>query len=134
MTDDVQEASHSAAAPRKGTPQDDLIERATHVLSHDDRVLGVWLTGSYATGTHDQFSDVDLWVVMNQDDIKGFCKDWPTISDDIAPTVLRRQIGDKPIFNQVTTNWLRFDVSVGTPGNISNRTTSTAPSARPSPD
>jgi hypothetical protein len=62
---------------------------------------------------------------MNQDDIEGFCTDWPTISDEIVPTVLCRQIGDKPIFSQVTANWLRFDVSVGTPASVSDRTTST---------
>lgn len=125
MADDVQEPRHRPTVTPKRTPQEGLIERATHVLSHDHRVLGVWLAGSFARGTHDQFSDVDLWVVVNQDEVDGFCTDWPKISDEIAPTVLRQQVGDKPIFNQVTTAWLRFDVTVGTPVDVSARTTST---------
>ncbi len=125
MAEDVVDGLPGFRATPKCTPQEDLIERATHVLSNDDRVLGVWLAGSFATGTHDRFSDVDLWVVVNQDDVAGFCTDWPTISDEIAPTVLRQQVGDRPIFNQVTASWLRFDVSIGTPANVSDRTTST---------
>ena len=111
----------------EGVPvtQEALIERATQVLSRDDRVLGIWLSGSFATGANDEFSDVDFWVVVNEGDLEGFCRDWPRLSDEIAPTVLRQQVGDKPVFNQVTETWLRFDVSIGTPADISGRTTST---------
>jgi len=128
VTDDGQEDGHGSTGMPNASPQDDLIERAAHVLSRDDRVLGVWLTGSHATGANDLFSDVDLWVVMNPGDIEGFCADWPKISGEIAPTVLLRQIGTRPIFNQVTADWLRFDVSFGTPTDISGRTTSTVKS------
>ncbi|MEV5960929.1 nucleotidyltransferase domain-containing protein [Kribbella sp. NPDC051952] len=102
-----------------------LIERAKQVLSQDDRVLGVWLVGSYGRGTEDQFSDVDLWVVVAEDAVDGFCDDWPNTSDEIAPTVFQRAIGRR-IFNQITPDWVRFDVSVSTPDAIGNRTRSTA--------
>ena len=125
MAEDVVDGLPGFRATPMCTPQEQLIERATQVLSNDDRVLGVSLAGSFATGTHDRFSDVDLWVVVNQDDVAGLCTDWPTISDEIAPTVLRQQVGDRPIFNQVTASWLRFDVSIGIPANVSDRTTST---------
>jgi hypothetical protein len=105
--------------------QRELIERVKRVLGRDDRVLGVWLVGSYARGTNDQFSDVDLWVVVDPADVDRFCDDWPRICDEIAPTVFRRRIGDRPIFNQITPDWLRFDVSVGTPDAMASRTRST---------
>ncbi|MFI5692225.1 nucleotidyltransferase domain-containing protein [Kribbella sp. NPDC051586] len=105
--------------------QQDLIGRARQVLSQDDRVLGVWLVGSHGRGTEDQFSDVDLWVVVSADDVEGFCDDWPKIADEIAPTVFQRAIGRR-IFNQITPDWLRFDVTVGTPDAIGNRSRSTA--------
>ncbi len=91
--------------------QRDLIERAQQALSQDDRVLGVWLVGSYARGTNDRFSDVDLCVMVDASDVNSFCDDWPRICDEIAPTMLRRRVGDRPIFNQITPDWLRFDVS-----------------------
>lgn len=119
MTDNARDYSQRSSAA------EDLIERAKHVLSQDDRVLGVWLVGSYGRGTDDPFSDIDLWVVVKPDDVESFCDDWPKISDEIAPTVFRRPIGRR-IFNHITPDWLRFDVSVGTPDAIGNRTRSTA--------
>ena len=95
------------------------------MLSRDDRVLGVWLTGSFGRGTDDRYSDVDLWVVVGATDLEAFCTDWPGLVDEIAPVVFRRQLRGQPIFNQITTDWLRFDVSVVTPDEISTRTPST---------
>lgn len=102
-----------------------LIERAERVLGRDDRVLGVWLVGSFGRGTQDRFSDVDLWVVVGADDADSFCDDWPKISDEISPTVFRRALGPR-VFNHITPDWLRFDVSVGTPDALGSRTRSTA--------
>jgi predicted nucleotidyltransferase len=112
-------------AGRADMGQRDLIERVKLVLGRDDRVLGVWLVGSHARGTNDRFSDVDLWVVVNAAAVDRFCDDWPAICDEIAPTVFRRRVGDRPIFNQITPDWLRFDVSVGTPEALAGRTRST---------
>jgi predicted nucleotidyltransferase len=123
MTDNAREYSASDSPARSG--QRALIDRAEHVLSQDDRVLGVWLVGSFGRGTDDQYSDVDLWVVVAADDADSFCDDWPKISDEISPTVLRRALGPR-VFNHITPDWLRFDVSVGTPDAIGSRTRSTA--------
>ncbi|RZU13901.1 nucleotidyltransferase-like protein [Kribbella rubisoli] len=123
MTDNAREYSASSDAADSG--QQALIDRAEHVLSKDDRVLGVWLVGSFGRGTHDRFSDVDLWVVVAADDADSFCDDWPKTSDEISPTVFRRALGPR-VFNHITPDWLRFDVSVGTPDAIGSRTRSTA--------
>lgn len=111
--------------PESDLRQQELIERAKVVLGQDDRVVGVWLVGSFGRGTSDQFSDVDLLVVVDPDDVDRFCDTWPGLSDQIAPTVFRRRVGGQPVFNQVTTDWLRFDVAVGTPDTITGRTRST---------
>lgn len=123
MTNDVHDGPPRPDIADMG--QGDLIERVKHVLSQDARVLGLWLVGSYARGTNDRFSDVDLWVVVDATDVDGFCDDWPRICGEIAPTVLQRRVGDRPIFNQITPDWLRFDLSVGTPEAIVGRTRST---------
>lgn len=107
-----------------GMGQRDLIERVTQVLARDSRVLGVWLVGSFARGTNDRFSDVDLLVVVEPADVDGFCDAWPRICDAIGPTVLHRRVGDQPIFNQIEPDWLRYDVSVGTPQILARRTRS----------
>ena len=121
-SEDGSATSPPAAA---GSGQRSLIERAESVLSQDDRVLGVWLAGSFGRGTDDRYSDVDLWVVVGDGDLDAFCADWPSLCDRIAPIVLRRQLRSQPIFNQISTDWTRFDVSVGTPDKVGTRTTST---------
>jgi len=115
--------------PRDHAPADkgeqDLIERAKLILGQDGRVLGVWLAGSFGRGDNDELSDVDLWVVVDEADMVSFYRDWPITSEEIAPAVLRRQVGDHPVFTQVTEDWLRYDVTVGTPFEIPARTRST---------
>ena len=81
--------------------------------------------GSFARGTSDQFSDVDLCVVVDETDIAAFCDDWPDLCDSIAPTVFRRQLGDHPVFNHITPDWLRFDVLVASPEALLSRTRTT---------
>ncbi len=121
MAEDAGSDNPAIADPR---PQN-LIDRVKQVLSTDDRVLGVWLTGSHGRGTQDRFSDVDLIVVVDDDEVDSFCADWPQISDQIAPTVYRRQLGQLPIFTQITPDWLRYDVSVDTADALEARTRST---------
>jgi len=105
--------------------QNDLIGRARAALVEDARVLGIWLAGSYGRGDNDRFSDVDLWVVVAPHDVDHFCADWPQLSERIAPTVLRQQVGRYPVFSHVTADWLRYDLSVGTPDDMAERTVST---------
>lgn len=105
--------------------QGELIVRACAVLSRDERVLGIWAAGSHARGSADDFSDVDLWVVVAPADLDSFCQNWPELSDAIAVVVLREQVPGVPVFTHVTDEWLRYDVSIGTPDQIPGRTTST---------
>lgn len=102
-----------------------LIIRISQVLQEDPRVLAAWLSGSRGRGTADAYSDVDVWLVVSADDVSGFVEDWPKLSDRITPTVLRQQVRGGPVFNAVTPGWLRFDISIGTPGDVPARSRST---------
>jgi hypothetical protein len=125
MVDDAQPAGQQENAAHERLPQQDLIDRVGHVLSQDSRVTGVWLAGSFGRGTQDAFSDVDLFVVVAADDLDDFCRDWPTAAERTAPLVLQQQLGSRPVFNQVTADWVRFDVTVGTPAQLADRSRST---------
>jgi predicted nucleotidyltransferase len=102
-----------------------LITSISQVLQDDSRVLGAWLSGSRGRGSADQYSDVDVWLVVSPENVAGFIKDWPELSDRITPTVLRQQVRGGPVFNAVTPEWLRFDVSIGTPEDVPRRSRST---------
>ena len=50
----------------------DSLERLQKRLSEDKRCLGIFLSGSYAKQTADEYSDLDLVVVAERSDYKGF--------------------------------------------------------------
>ncbi|MGC4938570.1 aminoglycoside 6-adenylyltransferase [Kribbella sp. DT2] len=104
---------------------DKLINSISQALQDDSRVLAAWLSGSRGRGTADRYSDVDVWLVVSADDVAGFIEDWPELSDRITPTVLRQQVGGGPVFNAVTPDWQRFDIAIGTPEDVPNRSRST---------
>jgi predicted nucleotidyltransferase len=89
-----------------------LYERACAVLDADERVVRVEVHGSIADGTADEWSDLDLKVVVRDDAMDAFVADWRHWMNEITPTVLL----DRPlapfIVNAVTDDGLTFDVSV----------------------
>jgi hypothetical protein len=44
--------------------RDALLARTLRLLEADDRVVAAWLHGSIGRGTHDDWSDIDLWIVV----------------------------------------------------------------------
>lgn len=98
-----------------------LIGRITEVLRDEPRVRAAWLAGSRGRGDDDEHSDVDVWLVVEADERAGFLADWPALVDRVTPTVLRQRVGRAPVFTHVTPEWLRFDVSVGTTGEVAER-------------
>lgn len=96
-----------------------LTDDLTSALSAHPGARGLWLAGSRGRGDADRYSDVDLWLVV--DDVAGFLADWPAVCDAVTPTVLRSQVGSAPVFTQVTPDWQRFDLSVGTVADVPGR-------------
>jgi predicted nucleotidyltransferase len=101
------------------TPQQQLVARVAEDLLLDDRVRGLWVTGSLATGSADAFSDVDMFVLVGEDDLPGYLDDWPASAERYRP-LLARRLGPAPVFNHVLDGWLRWDVVVGTPADLGN--------------
>jgi predicted nucleotidyltransferase len=104
---------------------DIMVKRIAGILQEDERVRAAWLCGSRARGTNDEYSDIDIWLVVRPADVTQFIDDWPNLSDKISPTVLRQQVGKLPVFNHITPEWLRFDVSIGTPEDVPKRSRNT---------
>jgi hypothetical protein len=89
-----------------------LYERTLEVLSADDRVKGVLLSGSVATGTADRWSDLDLQVVTHAARHEEFLADWPQWLARITPTVFARTPLAPFIINTVTDEGLPLDLAV----------------------
>jgi predicted nucleotidyltransferase len=101
----------------------ELIRRASEVLEGDARVLAAWLAGSFGRGDADAFSDVDLLAAVGDDERPGFLADWESVVERIAPTVHRNALvhGEIGVYNAITEDWLRFDLTVVGPEHLGSR-------------
>jgi predicted nucleotidyltransferase len=107
--------------------REELIQRIIDVLQADDRVRATWLSGSLGRGAGDRYSDVDLVAIVAEENRAGFVAEWDGIVAAIASVVLANRLSfrSSTVFNQVTADWLRFDVSVITPASLDRYTAST---------
>src|SRR5690606_30329226 len=90
-----------------------LFDRLLAVCRADERIRGVWLTGSLARGVADAGSDLDVVVAVRDADVAGFAEHWREWLAGIIPTVLARPLPFAPgSFFSLTPECLRLDVVV----------------------
>ncbi len=46
--------------------KEEFIQRVREEASKDDRVRAAWLAGSYGNGTADEYSDIDLHLLIEE--------------------------------------------------------------------
>ena len=63
--------------------RDDLLARIVGVLGADVRVPSVWLSGSFGRGEADAWSDFDLHVAVEDDELVGFWASSPSQSSGV---------------------------------------------------
>lgn len=88
-------------------PQQPLIDHLTTFLSADERVLGAWLSGSLGKDEGDEWSDIDLIVLVDD----GRCGELVSAYEKrfAGETVYARpQFGR--LLNAITPDWQRFDL------------------------
>jgi predicted nucleotidyltransferase len=90
-----------------------VIERARTALPDDERILAVYLIGSYGTGEADEFSDVDVHCVVTDESATWFGEHWTEVLTVIAgPTVLADAIPGLIGGLGITADWLHVDVVI----------------------
>jgi predicted nucleotidyltransferase len=93
--------------------QADLITRITTVLSGIDRVGAALLGGSHGRGEADDYSDVDVYVVVsNAEDIAIVLAALTDSVATVAPILFSKPLPNARTINSITTEWLRFDFTV----------------------
>jgi hypothetical protein len=100
--------------------QQELIDRVIDDLATDPRVRGLWLTGSFGAGTADEYSDVDMFVLVADAQLPPFVDAWLAHVVPVYQPLLARQLAPAPVFNHVLPGWLRWDVVVGGPGDLND--------------
>jgi predicted nucleotidyltransferase len=98
-------------APPADAGQQAVIERARTLLPEDERILAVYLIGSYGTGQADEFSDVDVHCVVTDESAVWFEQHWTEPLTTIAgPTVLADRLPGLIGGLGITPDWLHVDL------------------------
>lgn len=93
--------------------QTDLIHRVTDVLHSEARIGGAYLGGSFGRDEADDYSDVDVYaVVAEEDQLQAVLTRLTHIVSDIAPLLFYKVLQNARTINCISVDWLRFDVTV----------------------
>ena len=90
-----------------------LIDRIAEVLEGLPGLGGAFLGGSHGRDEADAYSDVDVYVVVaDADDIPDLLRCLEQSVDEISPILFRKVLPNTRTINCITTDWLRFDLTV----------------------
>ena len=90
-----------------------LIDRIAEVLERLPGLGGAFLGGSHGRDEADAFSDVDVYVVVaDADDIPDLLPRLEQSVGEISPILFRKVLPNARTINCITTDWLRFDLTV----------------------
>lgn len=93
-------------------PYHRLYERVLAFCEPDERIRGLWLSGSLARGTADAGSDLDLVVALADDGYDQFVGSWRSWLDGVTPILLVKRIpAEKLIFTALTPQMCRLDAT-----------------------
>ena len=93
--------------------QTDLIQRVTEVLNSDERIGSAFLGGSYGRDEADEYSDIDVYVVVAEaDQIQEVLNHLTNVVSAITPLLFYKVLQNARTTNCITVDWLRFDLTV----------------------
>ncbi len=67
---------------------DQLLETIVETLKKRPEVLAIWLAGSRGRGTSDEYSDIDIWVAIDDDAIAEVVADPLAYVHEVTPTLM----------------------------------------------
>lgn len=95
------------------------LHRLVEVVEPDERIRGLWLSGSIARGTADPGSDLDLVLAIADDAFDEFIADWRGWLATVTSTLLAKDIpGSRLILYALTEDMCRIDAVVEPVGKL----------------
>lgn len=91
--------------------QDDLIEKIKYTLQQNKDVRGAWLTGSFGRGDADQYSDVDVIVLIEDGRLDTIFSAFQQEINKISPILFSKTLSSSKTINVITPEWQRFDLT-----------------------
>ncbi len=90
-----------------------VMERFIHACQQDGRILAAFVGGSYAKGTFDQFSDLDLFVITSDSDYEDFCAQRNEFIALLGVPLALENFGVANITCYVLDNGVEGDLNIG---------------------
>ena len=90
--------------------QQAYIDALTRHAESDDRVLALWLQGSFATGAADSYSDVDAHLLTTDENADAFRSGGEGWLAAVRPTVYRASMFGGQMLHAVTDEGMRVDL------------------------
>ncbi|HWA61454.1 MAG TPA: hypothetical protein VG939_08765 [Caulobacteraceae bacterium] len=90
-------------------PHAPLIAAIRDALGADARVDGAWLSGSLGRGEGDAFSDVDVVVAVEDEDLGACVAEYGGVKSPLGAAVFRQVLYGR-IVTAVTPDWRRYDL------------------------
>ena len=75
----------------------------------DERILAVWLEGSFAKGTADRYSDIDIHLLVAEENKETFQQELESWLSDIQSLVLFKDTFSGQMMTCITTAGLRYE-------------------------
>lgn len=105
--------SRSWPANLRDVDQAALIDRIAEILEPLPGLGSAFLGGSHGRDEADAYSDVDVYVVVAEaDDIPDLLPRLEQSVDEISPILFKKVLPNARTINCITTDWLRFDLTV----------------------
>lgn len=108
--------SLSLAGVRAATtePQRALLDRLVPVLEADPRIRAAWLVGSFALGTADAFSDLDVHCLVDDGDLPAVEREWVGLVERVTPLVMVTPFPGGAVAGAtcLTPEWLHLDLAL----------------------
>ncbi len=102
--------AYTSGAPGPTAEQRELTEAARAVIAADERVVAAWLGGSFAAGTADAYSDIDLHCAVADESAGWFAEHWSDVAAQITPLVRAGPIPGVAGGFVITPDWLHLDL------------------------
>lgn len=90
-----------------------LLQRLIEVLGADDRVESAWLSGSFGRGAGDIWSDIDVTVVVDEEDLPHCVGEYGGARNPVGETVVLYTLYGR-VISAVRPDWERYDLVFAT--------------------
>ncbi|MBS0409161.1 MAG: nucleotidyltransferase domain-containing protein [Proteobacteria bacterium] len=90
-----------------------LLQRLVEVLGADERVESAWLSGSFGRGAGDMWSDIDVTVVVDEEDLPHCVGEYGGARNPVGETEVLYTLFGR-VISAVRPDWERYDLVFAT--------------------